>query len=114
MHILVVYIPETHIEKLKEALFQAQGGETARYDHCSWQTMGLGQFRPLEGSHPFIGNPGTLESVKEYRLEMVVAEQYIPQILNALLKTHPYEEPAYHLYPVKTLADFAPPLQKQT
>ena len=57
MHILVVYVPETHIEKLKEALFQAQGGETARYDHCSWQTMGLGQFRPLEGSHPFIGNP---------------------------------------------------------
>lgn len=106
MHILIVYIPESHIEQIKEALFSAKAGQSGKYDRCCWQTLGLGQFRPLEGSHPFLGKKGFQESVKEYRLEMIVEDQYIPRVLQSLLKTHPYENPAYHLFPVKTFADF--------
>ena len=106
MHILVVYIPESHVEKVKEALFSAKAGQYGKYDRCCWQALGLGQFRPLEGSRPFTGRPGVLKSVKEYRLEMIVKDQHIPEVLRALFKAHPYEEPAYHLIPVKTFENF--------
>ena len=110
MHILVVYIPETHIEQVKEALFTSKAGQFGRYDRCSWQTLGTGQFRPLKGSHPYSGKKGYQKSIKEYRLEMIVQDPLIPQVLQSLLKTHPYEEPAYHLFPVKTIQDYmAPP-----
>lgn len=106
MYILVVYVPESHIEQVKEALFSAKAGKYGNYDRCCWQVLGQGQFRPLENSHPFLGKKGEQESIKEYRLEMIVEEQYIPHVLHSLLKAHPYEEPAYHLLPVKTFNDF--------
>ena len=106
MYILVVYVPESYIEQVKEALFSAKAGKCGNYDRCCWQILGQGQFRPLEGSHPFSGKKGRQESINEYRLEMIVEDPYIPHVLQSLLKNHPYEKPAYHLLPVKTLIDF--------
>ncbi len=106
MHILVVYVPESHIEQVKEALFSANAGKCGHYDRCCWQILGEGQFRPLENSHPFLGKTGEQKSIKEFRLEMIIEDPYIPQVLQSLLKSHPYEEPAYHLLPVKTFTDF--------
>jgi hypothetical protein len=95
MHILIVYIPVPQLEQVKDAIFAAGGGRYAHYDRCSWQTLGDGQFRPLEGSHPFIGSLGKEEHVPEYRVEMICEDDRIPAVTAALRAAHPYEEPAF-------------------
>ncbi|MDR0577256.1 MAG: NGG1p interacting factor NIF3 [Candidatus Accumulibacter sp.] len=96
MHALTVYIPAPYLERVKDALFAAGAGRYARYDRCSWQTLGDGQFRPLEGSRPFIGSPGGEERVPEYRVEMICEDDRIDEVAAALRAAHPYEEPAFH------------------
>jgi hypothetical protein len=103
---IVVYVPETHAERVKEAMFQAGGGRFEQYDNCSWQVKGTGQFRPLAGSTPFLGTAGTVEQVPEYRLEMVCAASRIKPVLQAMIDAHPYEEVAYHAYKAMTVKDF--------
>jgi len=96
MYILVVYVPTSHAEALKSALFDAGAGSYAGYDRCSWQTEGMGQFRPLEGSNPFIGKKNVIEQVKEIRIEMACDEELIPLLTDTIKKNHPYEVPAFH------------------
>jgi len=100
MYSLVCYVPESHLDQVKTALFEAGAGRIGAYAECCWQVLGQGQFKPLEGAEPFIGEEGQLELVREYRLEMVVEEQYAVQ---AVQEVHPYEVPAYHLIPVLTV-----------
>ena len=97
MYKLTVYIPETHVEQVKGALFAAGAGRYANYDCCAWQVLGQGQFRPLEGSQPFVGTAHQVERVAEYRVEMIVEDAAAPAVLAALKRSHPYEEPAYDL-----------------
>jgi hypothetical protein len=92
---LTVYIPETHLEVVKQALFDAGAGRYAAYDHCCWQVLGRGQFRPLNGSHPAIGEVGQETRVAEYRVEMICDDARVENITAALRATHPYEEPAF-------------------
>ncbi|MFA6775405.1 MAG: NGG1p interacting factor NIF3 [Sphaerochaetaceae bacterium] len=103
MYVFVTYVPESHLETVKQALFDAGCGKMDGYDKCCWVVKGEGQFRPLEGSNPFLGNVGKLEKVTEYRLEMVVDDLHVAQAVKALKKTHPYEVPAYHLVNVLTI-----------
>ncbi len=70
------------------------------YDCCAWQTDGLGQFRPLEGSNPFLGKANQTESVREVKLEMVCAQELWPKVVQALKNAHPYETPAFFGIPV--------------
>jgi len=95
MYKLTVYIPESHLEPVKEALFAAGCGRYAAYDRCCWQVLGQGQFRPLEGSRPFLGTVGTDEKVAEYRVEMICADEDVARVEQALRAAHPYEEPAF-------------------
>ncbi|MDT8311612.1 MAG: NGG1p interacting factor NIF3, partial [Methylophaga sp.] len=74
MHKLVFFVPETHKERVKQAVFEAGAGWFDGYDCCSWETLGNGQFRPLEGSQPFIGAQGQIEQVSEYRVEVICAD----------------------------------------
>ena len=92
---LAVYVPSSHLEKVKAALFAAGAGKIGNYDSCSWQTLGKGQFRPLENSQPTLGKLGQVETVDEWKLEMVCAKQVLPEVLRALHASHPYETPAY-------------------
>jgi hypothetical protein len=96
MYVLVTYVPESHLESLKAALFSAGAGRIGAYDSCSWQCLGQGQFRPLSGAHPFLGKEGELERVSEWRLECVLEESAAAKVLAALKASHPYETPAYH------------------
>ena len=96
MYVLVAYVPETHIEQVKTAVFRAGGGAIGNYTDCSWQVKGLGQFKPGAGSEPYLGNKAQLEKVDEYRLELVCADGKAAAVAEALKSTHPYEEPAYH------------------
>ncbi|HRR34042.1 MAG TPA: NGG1p interacting factor NIF3 [Kiritimatiellia bacterium] len=95
MYKLTVYIPESHLEVVKDALFAAGAGRYAAYDRCCWQVLGQGQFRPLAGSDPFIGTHGQEERVPEYRVEMICAEDAVEAVTRALRAAHPYEEPAF-------------------
>lgn len=95
MYKITVYIPVTHTESVKQALFAAGAGKIGAYDCCAYQTLGQGQFRPLAGSHPFLGEQDKIEQVDEYRVEVICADDCIKAAIIALKQAHPYEEPAY-------------------
>lgn len=97
MYSLVFYVPINVCEAVKSAVFTAGAGRIGCYDQCSWQVLGKGQFRPLQGNQAFIGRQDTLEVLEEYRVEMVCADECVEQAVSALIKAHPYEEPAYML-----------------
>jgi len=105
MHQLFFYVPTSHCEQVKEALFVKGAGRIGNYDRCSWQVRGSGQYRPLAGSSPFLGSPGRLERVEEIRVEMVVADELVGEVVEALLEAHPYEEPAYGVLRIQTRDD---------
>ncbi len=92
---LCVYIPSSHLEAVKSAMFAAGGGQIGDYDQCCWQCVGQGQFRPLAGSQPFLGEHGQCEVVEEFRVELVCEDAKIQAVVQALKDAHPYEEPAY-------------------
>jgi len=103
MYKICYFVPETHLEKTKQALFEAGAGRIGDYDSCAWQCYGQGQFRPLQGSNPFLGSSGTLETVGEFKVELVCRDDLIKEALAALKQAHPYEEPAYEVYRLETL-----------
>ena len=94
---LCFYVPESALEQVKAAVFAAGAGRIGLYDQCCWQVAGQGQFRPLAGSHPAIGRQVEVESVAEYRVEMVCEAACIAAAVAALQAAHPYEEPAWHV-----------------
>lgn len=94
---LITYVPNNDAEKLKKALYAAGAGHIGNYDSCGYIIEGKGNFRPLEGSNPTIGNINTLEEVDETRIEVVVPQHKESNILKALFTNHPYEEVAYSL-----------------
>jgi hypothetical protein len=102
MYKLCFYVPESHLEEVKQAVFAAGAGRIGDYDSCCWQVFGQGQFRPLEGSQPWLGQQGRVEQVPEYRVEMVCDRQYIKAVVEALLEAHPYEEPAWDVVALVT------------
>lgn len=105
MYRINVYVPQDHAEVVKQAMFDAGAGRIGLYEHCCWQTTGLGQFKPLSGSHAFIGTVDKLEQVTELKIEMVCDRQYIKAAILAMQAAHPYEEPAYDIYQAITLDD---------
>lgn len=98
-YLLACYVPETHLEALKSALFQAGAGDFGNYDMACWQTKGIGQYRPIKNANPHIGKLNTIETLEEYKIEMIVANHKMMQVLDALKLAHPYETPAYQLIP---------------
>lgn len=98
MYKLCFYVPEPHLEAVKKAIFAVGAGRIGAYDSCCWQTLGQGQFRPLEGSQPFLGVTGRVEQVAEWKVELVVADEQIHDVVKALKKVHPYETPAFQVW----------------
>jgi hypothetical protein len=98
MYKIAVFIPSSHIEAVKSALFEAGAGHIGAYDCCAWQCLGQGQFRGLAESKPFIGSKGQIETVEEYRVEMVCDDARVKSAIAALKQAHPYEEPAYDVW----------------
>lgn len=101
---LVIFVPEEAIEAVKQAIFNAGAGRLGHYDSCSWQVLGEGQFRPLAGSQPYMGELDAVERVAEYRLETLVAEQDLAAVVAALKQAHPYEEPAFEVVQLVNLS----------
>ncbi len=102
MYKLCFYVPESHVEPVKAAVFSTGAGRIGDYDSCCWQVLGQGQFRPLLGSQPFLGRQDVVEVVTEYRVEMVCQAQFVQAAVAALLEAHPYEEAAWDVVALVT------------
>ncbi|WP_281646050.1 NGG1p interacting factor NIF3 [Parendozoicomonas sp. Alg238-R29] len=100
MYKLCFFVPEEHLERVKDAVFAAGAGHIGRYDKCCWQTKGVTQFRPLEGSRPHTGKNEILETVSEFKVEMVCVDGSVDAVIAALRKAHPYETPAFEVWKV--------------
>jgi hypothetical protein len=92
---LIYYVPDSHLEQTKTALFEAGAGGIGDYSHCAWQVLGTGQFKPQKGADPYIGEIGALQQVAEWRVETIVPEEQAAAVARALKQSHPYEEPAF-------------------
>lgn len=98
---LEYYVPASHLEATKQAVFGAGGGKIGNYDCCCWITEGRGQFRPLDGSQPFLGQQGEVHQEQEYKVELVFRAERHREIVAALKRSHPYEEPAYQIFSIE-------------
>lgn len=98
---ICVMVPSPFLEAVKNAMFTAGAGRYGQYDCCCWQTPGTGQFRPLEGSKPFSGRSGEVHQEETWKVEMICEKRFLRQAIQALRQAHPYEVPAFDLYPVK-------------
>ena len=97
---LVVFVPGGALDAVREAVFAAGAGRIGDYEHCSWYTEGTGTFLGGEGSSPTVGERGREERVPEFRLETVFPAARLDEVVAALRNAHPYEEPAYDVYPL--------------
>ncbi|OGT38641.1 MAG: NGG1p interacting factor NIF3 [Gammaproteobacteria bacterium RIFCSPHIGHO2_12_FULL_38_14] len=101
MYKICFYVPASHVEFVKNAMFESGAGKIGLYSHCAWQILGHGQFKPHPGSNPYIGNENTVEIIEEYKVEMVCDDESIKKVIEALKKSHPYEEPAYQVWKIE-------------
>ena len=97
MYKLVVFIPTQNLETVKENLFRAGAGRLGNYSHCSFESSGLGQFKPLLGANPSLGQVDKIENVEEIKFETLVDENCMEDVIKSLYKSHPYEEPAFDI-----------------
>lgn len=95
MLLLYYYVPEKHLNEVNSKLFELGLGKYHNYDCCCWVSQGRGQFRPLEGSNPYIGQKDQIEYVDEYKVELICPSELKQQATNILLQVHPYETPAF-------------------
>ncbi|MBW5444868.1 Nif3-like dinuclear metal center hexameric protein [Cohnella sp. CFH 77786] len=98
---LAVFVPQEHQAAVRDAMFAAGAGWIGNYSHCSFNVEGTGTFMPREGSDPYIGRQGKLETAAEVRIETIVPQSVHKAVIAAMLKAHPYEEAAYDLYPME-------------
>lgn len=97
---MAVFTPAGHEDAIIEAVHRGGGGRIGLYTHCTFRSPGTGTFLGGEGSDPFIGKAGRLESASEFRLEAVVPRESREAVLAEVRKAHPYEEPAIDFYPL--------------
>ncbi|MFB6319998.1 Nif3-like dinuclear metal center hexameric protein [Saccharicrinis sp. FJH54] len=98
---LVTFVPSDYAEIVRNAIFEAGAGHIGNYDCCSYNLEGEGTFRALEGTNPFVGLKGELHFEKEVRIETVLPSFMQHKVVAAMIRSHPYEEVAYDIYPLK-------------
>ena len=99
---LVWFVPADSLDATRDAVFAAGAGVIGEYERCSWLTAGTGTFLAREGADPAVGSVGQEEHVPEYRVETVLPDELVDAVVTALRSAHPYEEPAFDLYPLRT------------
>lgn len=99
---LEYYVPHSHLEATQRALFAAGAGQIGNYAECCWVTEGIGQFRPLQGASPFIGQQGRVQQEPEMKVELVFSRSLKQAVVAALKQSHPYETPAFQLISFET------------
>jgi len=97
---IVVYVPETHADKVRKIMGKAGAGLIGNYKDCSFSVKGIGRYIPLKKTNPFIGKTGKLEKVVEERIETTCFSKDLQNIIKAIKKVHPYEEVPIDVYPL--------------
>lgn len=95
-----MFVPREALDAVREALFEAGAGRIGDYERCSFYTEGTGTFLGGEATTPSIGRKGLEQRVAELRLETVYPEERHAAVIDALRRAHPYEEPAFDIYPL--------------
>jgi dinuclear metal center YbgI/SA1388 family protein len=98
---LAVYVPKSHAEAVAQALFSCGAGKLGAYSECSFAMEGIGTFLPMAGANPAIGKVGLREKVEEIKLEVMVSRARVKETVRTMLEAHPYEVPAYDLWPLE-------------
>jgi hypothetical protein len=93
-------VPREALDDVRDALFAAGAGRIGDYERCSWYTQGTGTFLGGQATNPAIGERGREQRVQELRLETVYPVELEAEVVRALRAAHPYEEPAFDLYPL--------------
>lgn len=102
---VVVTVPESHADKVRQAIGDAGGGKTGKYSHCSFSVKGIGRFKPGPGAEPSIGKVGQLEEVVEERIEVVSEKADLDKVVQAIKSVHPYEEIAIDIYALTAMEE---------
>jgi dinuclear metal center YbgI/SA1388 family protein len=97
----VIFVPIEAENKIRDIIGQNGGGRWGNYSNCTFNIHGKGTFKPLEGSNPYSGKTGELSTVNEVRIECIVSENNLSPLVQSVLKSHPYEEPAYDIYKIE-------------
>jgi hypothetical protein len=100
---LVVFVPESAADAVRQAMGDAGAGKIGNYTHCSFSVKGMGRFLPGDGSHPAIGEVGKPEAVAEERIEVVCERVQLNQVIGAIQSAHPYEEVPIDIYPLTSV-----------
>ncbi len=98
---LVVFVPEQSVEKVASAIFNSGGGKIGDYEYCSFRLNGQGSFKGSDSTNPAVGQKGIYEKVEEVRFEVLVDSWNLGKVLKAMISAHPYEEPAFDIYPLE-------------
>jgi hypothetical protein len=97
---LIVFVPKSDSEKVRQAMGDAGAGKIGNYTYCSFTTSGIGRFKPEQGANPAIGEVGKLEEVEEDRIEVACEKNKVSNVMAAIKKVHPYEEVVIDIYPM--------------
>ena len=95
---IVVFVPETHADLVRQTMGEAGAGKIGNYSYCTFSSKGFGRFKPMTGANPAIGEVGTPEAVPEEKIETVCAPELVPTVIAAIRSVHPYEEMALEVY----------------
>ncbi|MFK5855879.1 MAG: Nif3-like dinuclear metal center hexameric protein [Bacteroidota bacterium] len=95
---IVCFCPSEYTERIQNAMFISGAGNIGNYDSCSYISSGIGTFKPLQGSNPFVGEKDHLHEEKENRIEVIVPTHNLNKVVEAMIVAHPYEEPAFDIY----------------
>ena len=100
---IVIFVPGSHADVVRETMGKAGAGKIGNYTHCSFSSKGIGQFKPEEGARPHIGEVGKFESVEEERIEAICERSLVAEVIKAIKEVHPYEEVAVDIYPLEEI-----------
>jgi hypothetical protein len=100
---IVVFVPETHTDAVREAMGKAGAGKIGNYSHCSFSSKGIGRFKPEDGANPHIGEVGKFEEVVEERIETVCSREKLQEVMTVIKEVHPYDEVALDVYPLENI-----------
>ncbi len=99
---VVVFVPTDYLDPVLDAMADAGAGIIGLYRRCAFYHHGTGTYEPMEGANPFQGQVGKREHAEEMRLEVLVPAHHLDAVIEAMVRTHPYEEVAYDVYPLHT------------
>lgn len=100
---IVVTVPESHADAVREAMGKAGAGKIGDYTYCSFSSKGVGRFKPEEGAHPNIGEVGKFESVQEEKIETICDREKLSDMIKAIKEVHPYEEVSLDVWPLEEI-----------